>query len=267
LARNLSLSLSGISSLRQEGGVLYSSYITIFISFWIIVNLAISEILGIRIGKERKKQAGIVVLMIIIPISLLIGHNLLGTNKPTAMEPERVAVAPVVLSVTRLTESGNVNKVIQSNWTDGNISITTSLIVYSYREKSTDPPFDGHDGLVLKVSVNISSTQSFTGNIKVSFHPLDENATIFLSEERWSLHLDNTTLVTWQWYGTNKTGACIEAEIQELPCSINNQAYYVFLDEDGDHELKIIVEVNCTNEKTTKTITIPINLRTNSAEE
>jgi len=206
------------------------------------------------------------ILSMIVPLGLLATFRLAGILEEPP-EVERITVEPVTLNLTRPSETvERINKSVQNEWAQEGASIIASIKVLSYLEGATSAPFWGHDGLVFKTYVNVSFSQGRVTTVKISFRPLDGNAVLLVSEERWSLRLDNATLTALHYWGTNETDAYIKANVLNSPCNVSNQIFWVFLDENESHELQINVEATFFGETSSKIITIPIKLKMTPSE-
>lgn len=209
-------------------------------------------------GKPR--ALCLLLLSILVPMGLLTTIRFSDVlNRPR--EIKRITTESVSLSLTRPAETvEGINKFAQNNWTAEGIFVSVEALVFSYHEDATTGPFFGRDGVIFKVIVNASFTQGFIDSIKISFRPLDEDAVIFLSENQWAICLENATLMAFHYWGANETEAYMEAKVLKSPCSVGDQAYFVFLDEDGSHELQITVEVRYASGTLAEIVTIPIGI-------
>jgi len=201
------------------------------------------------------------ILSIIVPVGLVASFRLTGILKEPP-ELERITLEPVTLTLQR--PSGTlegINGSAQNVWTQEEASITAGIYICSYLEGASCSPFYGHDGVTFNTYVNVSLAKGRINTAQITFRPLDGNAVLLVSEERWSLRLENATLISLHYWGTNETDAYIKASVLNLSCSVSDQIFWVFLDENESHELEITVEVAHTRENAIKIVTIPIELR------
>jgi hypothetical protein len=206
------------------------------------------------------------ILSMIVPVGLLAMFRLTGVLKQPA-EAERITVDPVTLTLTRPTETvDNMNKTFQNQWTQKEASIIAGATIYSYREGAAGEPFCGHDGLVLNVFANASFPQGYISSMSISLNLSNDSSIVVLDMNPWSLQLINATLTSTNYFGTNETGAYIKANVLKQSCCIADQIFWVFLDEDGSHELQINVEVTFFGETSSEIITIPLKLEMTPSE-
>jgi len=183
-------------------------------------------------------------------------------------EAERITLEPVTLTLQRPSETfERIDRPAQNVWTQEGASITAGIDIATYHEGCAESPFYGYDGLTFRTYVNASVARGRLSTVKISFHPVDANAVVFVSEARWALDLENATLISLHYWGTNETDAYIKANVLNSSCSVSDQIYWVFLDENESHELEITVEIAHTRENAIKIVTIPIELRMVSSGE
>lgn len=150
---------------------------------------------------------------------------------------------------------------VQNEWTQEEMSIIVGIKVTSYREGASEAPFMGNDGLTFITYVNASFGHGTIDSILVSFHLFEGNASVFLSENPWAPELENATIVAIRNNGTNEKDAYVEAKPSSLSCGIQDQIFWVFLDENNeDHQMEIKVQVVHQNRTTRKITTVPIML-------
>lgn len=134
------------------------------------------------------------------------------------------------------------------------------FVFFSCLEEGLD--FGDFKSVVFWLHFRWSFAQGRINNVKITFCPLDGNSVLLVSEERWSIQLDNATLIALNYWGTNETDAYIKANVLGSSCSIRDQIFWVLLDEHNQsHELKITMEVMHVNETKAKIITVPIVLK------
>lgn len=217
-------------------------------------------------GTEIK---ALLILSIVVPVGLLAAFRFTGIlGEPPEVCVERITVEPVTLALQRPLETcERIDTSAQNVWTQESASITAGIDIATYSEGFLESPFYGCDGLTFKTYVNASVARGYLSTVRICFHPVDANAVVFVSEQRWSLDLENAMLTSLRYWSTNETEAYIKANVLNSSCSVSDQIFWVFLDENESHELKITVEVVHTDETTTKIITIPIRLRIAPSEE
>ncbi len=204
-----------------------------------------------------------------VPVGLLAAFRFTGIlREPPEVCVERITLEPVTLTLQRPLETcEGIDMPAQNVWTQESASVTAGIDIATYSEGFLESPFYGYDGLTFKTYVNASVARGYLSTVKISFHPVDANAVVFVSEQRWSLDLENATLTSLQYWGTNETDAYIKANVLNSSCSVSDQIFCVFLDENESHELKITVEVVHTDETTIKVVTIPIELKMTPSKE
>jgi hypothetical protein len=215
---------------------------------------------------EGTEMKTLFILSIVVPVSLLTTFKLTGIlQEPPSVE--RIMLEPVALTLSRPNETTALNNLsVQNAWTKEALSILIGVKIYSYREGPNTPePYDGHDGLMFQTYVNASFSQEHIDSIKISLHPLDENAVLLVSEERWNLLANNATFTALQYLGANETEAYIKAKVSNSPVSISDSFYWVFLDESESHELQITVEATHINKTSTELVTISLTLKITSS--
>jgi len=202
------------------------------------------------------------ILSIIVPVGLVTSFRLTGILKEPP-KVERITLEPVTLTLSRPTETIAItNKSVQNEWTQESALITANIDILSYHEGWADSPFYGYDGLTFKTYVNASVVRGYLSTVKISFHPVDAKAAVFVSEERWDLHLENATLISLHYWGANETDAYIKANALDSSCSVGSYIFWILLDENiQSHELQITAEVIHISEASSGIITIPIRLR------
>lgn len=207
----------------------------------------------------RRRWLSVALLGVILPIALFAAFKL--GEAPEEITTETFAAEAVNLSVERPSESTNLPQQIQNEWTCNETSVKMRIKISSYAEGRVSAPYDGNDGLVFQIHANASFAHGNINSILINFHLLDGNASIFISEERWSLELKNATMVAMRYLGTSKEDAYIEAKPSNLSCSIKDQIFWVFLDENSEnHQMQVTVKVVHQNGTTRKIITVPITL-------
>jgi hypothetical protein len=214
----------------------------------------------------RKWWITVALLGTILAVALLafrLGHT---PEEPTT---ETFTAEAVNLSMERPSDTiERFGQDVQKEWTQEENSIIVGIHVCSYREGSSDLPFMGHDGLTFITYVNASFGHGTIDSILIGFHLLEGNATVFLSENPWDPQLENATIVEIRNNGTNEKDAYVEAKPSSLSCSIQDQIYWVFLDENNeDHQMEIKAQVVHQNRTTRKITTVPIMLEMHLSTE
>jgi len=209
-------------------------------------------------GTEMK---ALLFLSIILPVGFLAAFRLSGVLKEPATV-ERITQEPVTLTLSRPSATiAMTDSTIQNGWAIEGASILAGLQIYGYRENSGDPPYNDHDGLTFRAYINVSSTHGLINGAKISFHPLDDNAVVFVSEERWTLLLENASLTAFQYFGTEDTEAYLEVDVKNSSCSLSNQLYWIFLDENTEsHAAEITMEVTYAGATSILLVTVPFRL-------
>jgi hypothetical protein len=221
----------------------------------------------LRFSKLKKPNAtemkALFILSIVLPVGLLASFRLTGVLKKPP-ETQKIILETQTLILSRPHETMTIaNKSVQNTWINGRSSVVLFVEVRSYREGSSIPPYYGRDGVRFKTSVDagLLNSRPIT-TVKISFHVSDENSTVFVSEERWNLHLNNATLTGFQYLGTISSDAYISAQASNLTFAITDEIYWVFLDEhDEAHELQVTAEITHPGEASMEKVTVPIALR------
>ena len=219
--------------------------------------VAFAKLRGLN-GREMK---ALFILSIVAPVGLLAAFRLTGVLREPATV-KRITLETATLTLVRPTET--TEKMIQSvqnQWTQGNTSVTVGVEILAYGEGFASPPYNGRDSLNFRTYVNATSKSGYFSSILLSFHPLDSNSLVFLDTNPWSLEALNASIVGVRYYGTSETEAYAKINAFNSSCRINDQIYWIFLDEnDQSHDLQITVQVAYTGETSDQIISIPINL-------
>lgn len=207
---------------------------------------------------RHKWWISVVLLGTILAIALFAFKLGQTPEEPTT---ETFTAEAVNLSIERPSDTINIPREVQNEWTQEETSIIAGIKVFSYCEGAGSAPFMDHDGLTFATYVNASFGDGTIDSILVSFHLFEGNANVFLSENPWALELENATIVAMRNIGTNEKDAYVEAKPSSLSCSIQDQIFWVFLDENNeDHQMEIRVQVVHQNRTTRKITTVPIML-------
>lgn len=205
-----------------------------------------------------------ILLSIAVPVSLLASFKLTGILNQPEIRLEDATLEPMTLNLTRPSETWEAIQIMKATqkWQREGAYISASIIPSSYREGSAGDPFCGRDGLVFRFFVNVSFTQGCISSLSINLHLANDSSLLLLDLNPYALEIVNGSIVGISYLGTNETDAHLKANILNRSCSIRDQVFWVFLDENSQsHELQVTAEVVHVNGNSVEKIRIPMILK------
>jgi hypothetical protein len=211
-------------------------------------------LMGITI---KNKWLSLSLLAIIVPASLLVSFKLIGILKGP-LHSETVTLEALSWQLERPSTFMSIDKVMENNYSDSTISVSTVCEVYVYYQDSLT--FLGEDGIIF--GVNISVMQGLAAIMSVKFYPIDNSSVICISGDSRLVTLSNATMTGLERYAVHETEAYVCADVYDKPCSIAlSYVSWVFNEENvEDHQLLITPEVTYFNGTAYRKLVFPIYL-------
>ena len=206
----------------------------------------------------KRRWTSIALLAVVLPISLLVAFRLTGVL-PEPAEPETITLEAVSWITERPSRIITIDERVENAYADEEAAVGIGVHIHEYLENALMPPFWGRDGISFGTEINVTVLSGFLVSMVVRYYPMDENATICVSE--MFLEQSNITITEMKQIGTKTTDAYIMAQFSNQSSYLRTEVYWVFNDENTEnHKLNVKLEVTYNNGINYLKTVLPITL-------
>jgi len=221
-------------------------------------------------GTETK---ALLILSIVAPVGLLAAFRLTGILEEPITISESITVEAVSWSTSRPAETREPYMIlidrrgVVNSYTDGKVSFSLNAWAITYFEKWVGAPFEGADGLVMRLINVLNVSEGFIDSFVVRFSQTGDSAFVDLLEDPDMMDLYGVKLVeVHDWLKESY----IESYGIDQPkhCRMEVQLYWVFLDAQNSVQQSMTINLEATyfNGTAYRKLIVPILLKVYNSE-
>ena len=211
---------------------------------------------------SRGKWASAALLSILIPISLLATSRFTGVLQEP-LTPEVTEAERVNWNMTRPTDYRLVSEQVTSLHTQNSADIQFSITINEYEEDSPSLPFEGNDGLNIRLVATANVSRGFIHSATIKFLDCDDRSLVDIYEDQDTWNLKNAEIsgiVDWQ----AETYVGILSVGKPKYCLIEISSFWVFFDRNNvNHQITIALQLTYSDGAGYERAVLPIQLGVN----
>lgn len=212
---------------------------------------------------SSKKWASAALLSILIPISLLATSRFTGILQEPLM-PEVTEAETVNWSMTRPTDYRLVDEKVTSLYTMNGVDIRFSTNINEYEENSPSLPFEGNDGLNIRLTAtaNVSNGSIHSASIKFFDQGGESLVDVFEDPYLWKLQNAEIDRIADR---QAETYVGILALGTPQYCLVEISSFWVFFDRNNvNHQMTIALRITYSDGVGYQSAVLPIHLEVNT---